>query len=325
MPDGVRPACPGPRAAPAPAATAVAAKVNGQPIYEVALRRGLDRIPAQHQAEARPELLTYLIDTVLVDQYVQQFQVKVEKAEVDKTVEKIRAEIKQIQNKDLDKFLADMKMSEAELREQVLADLRWEKFATGQASDKVLADYFAANKEMFDGSKVRARHILLTPRPQGGRRRRRATAVAQDGDRGGRGGRPGEAAGHADAAAREKARQADGRGVRGQARRRSACPSGKAAGGDVNWFGLCDTMVEPFARAAFGLKEYQMSEPVKTEFGYHLILVTDRKPGKDVKFDEVKENVKAVYYQKLREAIVAQARPKAKIEITPAKPCRHPV
>jgi peptidyl-prolyl cis-trans isomerase C len=307
---------------PAPAANPVAATVNGQPISEVALRRGLDRIPAEHQAQARTELLNYLIDTVLVDQYVQQFQVKIEKAEVDQTLDKIKAEIKQIQKKEFEKFLADMKLTEAELREQVLADLRWEKFATGQATDKVLADFFAGNKEMFDGSKVRARHILLTPTDAKGEEAAVAQlkALKQEIE-------AATAAGvaklpaDADAATRERERiKLTLEAFAARADKVSACPSGKATGGDVNWFGRVDTMVEPFARAAYALKEYQMSDPVKTEFGYHLIMVTDKKPGRDVKFDEVKDNVKAVYYSKLREAIVGQVRPKAKIEFTPVKP-----
>jgi peptidyl-prolyl cis-trans isomerase C len=316
------PAQPTPAPAPAPPADAVAATVNGQPIHEVALRRGLDRIPKENQAAARTELLNYLIDTVLVDQYVQQFQVKVDKDEVDKTVDKIKTEIKQTQNKEFAKFLAELKLTEAQLRDQVAADLRWEKFATGQATDKVLTDLFAGNKEMFDGSKVRARHILLTPTDAKGADEAVAQlrAIKQEIEAAAAAG-VAKLPADADAAAREKERiKLTVEAFAARAEKVSACPSGKATGGDINWFGRVDTMVEPFARAAYALKEYQMSEPVKTEFGYHLILVTDRKPGHDVKFDEVKEDVKAVYYHKLREAIVAQVRPKAKIEITPVKP-----
>jgi peptidyl-prolyl cis-trans isomerase C len=77
-------------------------------------------------------------------------------------------------------------------------------------------------------------------------------------------------------------------------------------------------MVEAFAKAAFALQPYQMSDMVQTQFGYHLILVTDRKPGTDVKFEDAKEMVRELYCERLREAIVAKYRPSAKITVAPA-------
>ena len=73
-------------------------------------------------------------------------------------------------------------------------------------------------------------------------------------------------------------------------------------------------MVEPFAKAAFALKPYEISEPVATQFGSHLIVVTSRKPGVELDFDKVKDVVKDVYSGRLREAVIAQMKPKAKIE-----------
>jgi peptidyl-prolyl cis-trans isomerase C len=304
-------------------ATDVAATVNGQPILEGAVQRGLNRYPPERWAEARAELLNYLIDNALLDQYVMQFQIKVEKAEVDKKIEDIKAEIKKTQKKEFDKFLADMKLTEAELREHVTADLRWEKFATNQATDKVLLDLFNSNKEMFDGSMMRARHILLAP----GDDPRAAAAAMEQLQTVKKQIEAAVAAGlaklpaDADAAAREKERvRLTDEAFAAKAKEISVCPS-KAQGGDLEeWFGRVGIMVEPFSRAAFALKPYQISDVVKTQFGYHLILATERKPGKEVKFEAVKEEVKEVYYDKLREAIVAQVRPKAKIEITPVKP-----
>jgi peptidyl-prolyl cis-trans isomerase C len=78
-------------------------------------------------------------------------------------------------------------------------------------------------------------------------------------------------------------------------------------------------MVEPFARAAFALKPFQMSEPVTTEFGVHLILAVDLKPGKEVKFEEVRPYVQEVYGERLREAVLTSYKPRSKIEIREKK------
>ena len=80
-------------------------------------------------------------------------------------------------------------------------------------------------------------------------------------------------------------------------------------------------MVEAFSKAAFATKPHEMTEVVKTPFGYHLILVTDRRVGVETKFDEVKAEVKDLYCARLRESICTEMRPKAKITINPqAKP-----
>ncbi len=55
----------------------------------------------------------------------------------------------------------------------------------------------------------------------------------------------------------------------------SLCPSGQE-GGDLGYFGR-GMMVKPFEDAAFELEVGKVSNPVKTQFGWHLILVTDKK------------------------------------------------
>ena len=73
-------------------------------------------------------------------------------------------------------------------------------------------------------------------------------------------------------------------------------------------------LFEPFANAAFALKTFQMSDVVTTEFGYHLILAIDHKPGRDVKFEEKKAFVQDVYAERLREAVLTAYKAKSKIE-----------
>ena len=309
------------QAPPAPAANAIAATVNGQAIPETAVQRSLQRVPPAKQAEARSQIVHFLVDQVLLDQYLLQQKIIVEPKEIDKFIVEMKVEL-QKQKKEFAKVLGEMKLSEAELREHIAADIRWGKFTEARATDKVLKDLFDSQKYLFDGSMVRARHILLTV--PAGDVKAEAQAVAQlqaikqeiaKQVAAGLAKLPADT----DNLTREKKRQALlEEAFSAQAKAKSACPS-KEKGGDVDWFQGVGFMVEPFSRAAFALKSFEMTDPVKTPFGYHLILVTDRKPGREVKFADVKEMVKDHYCSGLHDSIVGEARQRSKIVLNPAR------
>ncbi len=70
----------------------------------------------------------------------------------------------------------------------------------------------------------------------------------------------------------------------------SSCPS-KSNGGDLGFFGR-GRMVPEFEQAAFALEKGQVSEPVQTQFGYHVIIKTDEKGAEKPAFDTVKEQIR---------------------------------
>jgi parvulin-like peptidyl-prolyl isomerase len=107
-------------------------------------------------------------------------------------------------------------------------------------------------QELEAGAEVRASHILVKPADDSEQGMEKALAEAM--------------------ALREQILQ--GRSFTQLAREHSACPSA-ARDGDLGFFGP-GRMVEPFEAAARSLDPFEISEPVRTRFGYHLIQVTDR-------------------------------------------------
>ncbi|KAB2330507.1 foldase [Cytobacillus depressus] len=72
----------------------------------------------------------------------------------------------------------------------------------------------------------------------------------------------------------------------------SSDESSSPSGGELGYFGRGE-MVQEFEDAAFSLDVGKISDPIKSEYGYHVIKVTDKKAGKAANFDDVKEEIKA--------------------------------
>ncbi len=147
--------------------------------------------------------------------------------------------------------------------------------ALQQVSDEELQAYYDAHKESFQQEEqVRARHIL----------------IALD-----------ETASPAEVKKAEKkikgilAQARSGKNFAKLAEKYSEGPSAPS-GGDLGWFGR-GAMVPAFEKAAFALKKGKVSDPVRTQFGLHIIQVEDRKDAKVLSFDEVKDDIKDMIAQ----------------------------
>jgi peptidyl-prolyl cis-trans isomerase C len=303
---------------PPPDAHVLAATVNGQPIAELAVFRGLLREDPKRWSSVRKDVLNYLIDNLLVDQYLTQLKIPVDAREMEERVSQIKAEAKK-GDMDFDTLLKRLFLTEEDLRRELTGALRWDKFVMQQGSEKVLKEMFEKNKNMFDGSQMQARHILIAATAVSAKEaQQKLAAIRKEIDA--------EVAREvaklppgSDNLAKEKERmKVLESAFAAAATKESTCPS-KAQGGDLGWFPRAGAMVEPFAKAAFALRPYQMSDIVATDFGYHLILAIDTKQGKDVKFEDVKPFVQEVYGERLREAIIANYKSRSRIEIHAAK------
>jgi peptidyl-prolyl cis-trans isomerase C len=90
-------------------------------------------------------------------------------------------------------------------------------------------------------------------------------------------------------------------------------PSGKANGGDLGYFSK-EQMVPEFSNVAFKLEKGQISEPVKTQFGWHVLKVEDKRVKPTPKFEEVKPQIEQYVTRKAQAELVQKLRAEAKIE-----------
>jgi len=147
-----------------------------------------------------------------------------------------------------------------DFRKLTLASELLEKEIVSKArvSDQDARDYYNKHKEEFvTASQIRASHILVKTEEE---------------------------------AKKVLSRLKKGENFGEIAKKESLDKGSAQNGGDLGFFGR-GQMIPAFEKAAAALKAGELSGPVKTEYGYHIIKVTDKKAGPAVEFDRIKEMI----------------------------------
>lgn len=182
-----------------------------------------------------------------------------------------------------DDFKRKLASARTKLLMEALLGAEAKAAVTEEAMRKV---YDEAIKQMKDEEEVSARHILVESEEE-------AKKIAADLRKGG----------DFNAIAKEKSKD----------------PGSKDNGGDLGFFSK-DQMVPEFANAAFALNKGQLSEPVKSQFGWHVIRVDDKRKKQPPAYDQVKDQLESFVQRRAQAEMITKLREGAKIERLDAKP-----
>lgn len=287
----------------ASAADKIAATVNGEPIPAAEVDAALAQVPPAEAPMApalkerqRQDILQLLIDDRLVRQFLRQKGPKVDPAEVDKQFAALEKSLT-AQGTTIEAYLKECGLTAEQAKDNFLRMLQLNRYLEAKATAETLRSYFEANRDYFDKTMVRTSHIVLrlpaTATPvERQQAKDKLTALRAD-----------LAAKRVEFAAAAKAH--------------SQCPSA-ATGGDVGFIVRKFQADEPYAKTAFALPVGGVSDVVETDQGYHLIWVTDRKPGKPAKFEDVAAEARECFEAELKLILVTELRKTARIEVKKA-------
>lgn len=274
--------------------------VNGEKIppqeIEKKLQQYKDLDPNVFPA-VKKEIIDEMVTQLLIGQFLKKEGVSITAQEVGVAVDNVKDRMKanpKTATFTLEELLESSGSNLEELKGEIKTSLGLKTYFEKKTDDKTLLNYFLANKDIYGGEMVKASHILVDTRlmkspEELDKAKQKIEGIKKELDNG------------ADFAE--------------LAKKYSNCPSSEK-GGDIGFFPRKGAVVEAFAVVAFQLKPGQVSDPVKTEFGYHIIKVTERKEAKKVEYADVKEQVKENYIEEETGKLVQKLKQDAKIEIT---------
>ena len=259
-----------------------------------------DKIPEEQRAEG----YRMILDEIILDKLLVKLSAgtKVTDEEVAAKFETIKAQFPS--EEELNKQLAAAGETVEKVKKGIGERLRQEHWLDEQikgraeVTDAEAKDFYDKNQDQFKTpAQVRASHILIK--------------VPEDA-------KPEVDAEKKKAAAAIAARAKKGEPFDKLAKELSEDPSAKQNSGDLDFF-PADQMVPEFSKAAFSMKKNEISEPVRSSFGYHVIKVTDTKAAETVTLEKAKPQLVAYLQQQKKqtevEKIFKDIRSKADVKV----------
>jgi peptidyl-prolyl cis-trans isomerase C len=287
----------------------VLARVNSENVSKADFERLLRNIelnnkgpvPADRRDEIYRRVLDELVTYTLLKQEAKARNFTVTDAEVEEQLKSMRQMART--EEAFTKALAERKMTLERLKADARAEISIAKMMNAQvanateATDAEVRDFFDKNPDKFKRSEtVRASHILLRVDPNADDATKKQTKAKID---------------------EVLKRVKSGEDFAALAQQNSQDGSAQQ-GGDLGYFPK-EKMVPAFADVAFALKTGEISDVVTTQFGVHIIKVTDRKPAGTVPLEEASPKVKQFLTEQKKQqqaqAFIAQVKQKAKIEV----------
>ena len=260
------------------------ALVNQEPVTESRLRmavsrylyqRGKSRIDLTKEGylDTKRAALSRLIDDILIRQYCDGEEFEAPAKESEAFAEAWKSQFPSAENLDERLRAQDLTIEEAEAElARIWSRKRWleQRIAPGIGiTDEELRDWFErarAEGGYVEPEKIRARQIFVS-------------TVENDTD---------EEKGRIETARR---RIVEGEEFAAVAAELSEDERTKQRGGDLNWFSR-GRLPEEFTSVVFGQETGQLGRPFKTKIGWHLVEVTDRQAAREVRFEEVKDEIR---------------------------------
>ncbi len=274
--------------------------VNGEAIAQADFDLALQRLPdqtdkAQENTRAlrKQELLDLLVDELLVRQFLRKHAPPADAAVVRQRLKELENAL-QARSLTLQQYCRDTGQTIARLQDNIAATLQWDAYVQQRATDGELRRCFETNREMFEGATLRASHIFLALPPGSDAKSLEAAIKKLRGLR------------------QEILHGAD---FAETARKESQDPSTAPWGGDIGYFAPYPGSNDPFIKAAMALQVGQVSDVVRAKNGLHIIQLTDRKAGRPTTYEKAKNEVLILFGEELRQAVIAECRKTAKIEI----------